>query len=59
MDICDPKGKSMRTIAVCDIDSLEPQNGTRFTICYKADPYGSSLPILGKIAQRNLKKMDK
>lgn len=49
LELCDSKsGKPLRSVAVCDIEEIEPTNGTRFLLQYYVDPPGSNLPILGK-----------
>lgn len=57
LDICDLKGNSLRQIAVWDIESIEPTNGTRFEVVYYVNPYGSNIPFVGKIARAKLQKM--
>ncbi len=44
---------------MCDIDGIEPLNGTKFSLLYRANPIGSNLPLLGKLAQRQFGKVEK
>lgn len=47
LDICDSKARSLRQIAVTDIQEIDPIQGTRFVLAYNAAPLGSNLPFVG------------
>lgn len=60
LEICDGKGgKALRQIAVCDIEAIEPIQGTRFALLYQASPLGANIPLLGGILAQKQGKIPK
>lgn len=52
LEIANQKGQALRQIAVCDIEEIEPMQGTKFMLSYVTAPIGSSLPLVGAFAMR-------